>query len=71
MKNKLILSIIFIIAFYLRFDAYLLNNSFFTDEVLLAFNTLSKSYLSLLKPLDFFQSAPYLFLVFTKLIVWS
>ncbi len=69
MKNKLILSIIFIIAFYLRFDAYLLNNSFFTDEVLLAFNTLSKSYLSLLKPLDFFQSAPYLFLVFTKLIV--
>lgn len=61
--------LIFLIAFALRFNAYFSNNSFFTDEVLLASNILDRNYLNLIFPLNFFQSAPYLFLALTKFLV--
>ena len=67
--NFLILVSIFIIGFYLRLDAYLINNSFFTDEVLLFANIFSKNYLELIQPLQYFQSAPWLFLILNKFVV--
>ena len=66
--NIIILSIIFIISFYLRLDAYIINNSFFTDEVLLFANVFSKGYIELIQPLQIFQSAPYIFLILSKFI---
>ncbi len=65
---KLILVLIFLLAIYLRLDAYLINNSFFTDEILLAQNIFERSYAELFLPLNYFQSAPYLFLLISKLI---
>lgn len=66
--NGIILVLIFAIAIYLRVDAYLINNSFFTDEILLAQNIFERNYAGLFLPLKYFQSAPYLFLVISKFI---
>ena len=66
--NIFVLLSIFILGLYLRLDAFLLNNSFFTDEVLLFANVFSKSYIELFQPLQYFQSAPYIFLVLSKFI---
>ena len=66
--NKIFLVLIFIIAVYLRLDAYFINNSFFTDEILLAQNIFERNYAELFLPLNYFQSAPYLFLVISKSI---
>ena len=66
--NVLILLSILVISFYLRLDAYLINNSFFTDEVLLFSNIFSSNYLKLIQPLNYYQSAPYLFLIICKFI---
>ncbi len=68
MKNKLLLLIVFILSIYLRLDAYLINNSFFTDEILLAQNIFERDYLTLIFPLKYFQSAPVLFLFISKFI---
>ena len=65
---KFILVIIFALAIYLRIDAYLINNSFFTDEILLAQNIFERNYLGLFLPLNYFQSAPYLFLALSKFV---
>ena len=59
---------VFVISLYLRLDAFLINNTFFTDEILLAVNVLNRNYSGLLFPLDYFQSAPFLFLVLSKFI---
>ena len=66
--NIFVLLSIFVLGLYLRLDAFLLNNSFFTDEVLLFANVFSKSYIELFQPLQYFQSAPYIFLVLSKFI---
>lgn len=66
---NIFLVLIFILSFYLRLDAYLINNSFFTDEILLAQNIFERSYIGLLFPLYYFQSAPFLFLVAEKLFI--
>ena len=72
MKNfnvkNVIFVLIFLLAIYLRLDAYLTNNSFFTDEILLAQNIFERNYTELFLPLKYFQSAPYLFLVISKFI---
>lgn len=71
-KNKLeviILSFVFLLGFLLRIHAYAVNNSFFLDEILLAFNVMQKNYLQLLQPLQYDQAAPFLFLYSTKLII--
>lgn len=60
--------IIFALAIYLRIDAYLINNSFFTDEILLAQNIFERNYLCLFLSLNYFQSAPYLFLALSKFV---
>ena len=66
--NFLVLFSIFILSFYLRWDAYIINNSFFTDEVLLFANIFNRNYIELLQPLQFFQSAPYIFLLLSKFV---
>lgn len=66
--NTLLIGIIIALSIYLRIDAYLINNSFFTDEVLLFANIFSLDYLQLMKPLNYYQSAPYLFLVMSKFV---
>jgi len=69
-KNAKLITLIFIfsLGFLLRIHAYLVNNSFFVDEILLAFNVIFKSYPQLLSPLQYSQAAPFLFLFLTKLI---
>lgn len=64
--NILFIAIIAVLSFYLRIDAYLINNSFFQDEVILFANIFSLDYLSLIKPYS--QVAPYFFLVISKFI---
>lgn len=66
--NLFVLIILFIIGILLRVHAYLINNTFFVDEILLGFNVILKNYISLISPLDYNQSAPFLFLWTTKLI---
>ncbi len=66
--RNFIFILIFLLAIYLRLDAYLINNSFFTDEILLAQNIFERNYAGLFLPLKYFQSAPYLFLVISKFI---
>lgn len=68
MKYKILLLIIFLLSIYLRLDAYLINNSFFTDEILLAENIFERNYLGLFFPLRYFQSAPVIFLIISKFI---
>lgn len=66
--RNFIFILIFLLAIYLRLDAYLINNSFFTDEILLAQNIFERNYTALFLPLNYFQSTPYLFLVISKFI---
>ena len=66
--NMLFIGVIIALSIYLRLDAYFINNSFFTDEVLLFANIFSSDYLKLIQPLNYYQSAPYLFLVISKFI---
>lgn len=63
------LILIFSLGILLHVHAYLLNNSFFTDEILLAFNAISRNYVELILPLDYNQAAPFLFLFLTKFTV--
>lgn len=63
------LFLIFSLGFLLRLHAYLVNNSFFIDEILLSFNVIYRNYSGLIFPLDYNQSAPFLFLFLTKLVV--
>lgn len=53
----------------MRVHAYLVNNSFFVDEILLGFNVMFKSYKELLFPLQYNQAAPFLFLFLTKFVI--
>lgn len=71
-KNKLgiiVLFFVFSLGVLLRIHAYLVNNSFFLDEILLAFNVIYKNYIGLFYPLRYDQAAPFLFLFLTKLII--
>ena len=65
--NFVIIAVL-LLSIYLRLDAFFINNTFFTDEILLAVNVLNRNYSELFFPLDYFQSAPYLFLVLSKFI---
>lgn len=73
MNNRIIK---FIVIFFilglgvlLRIRAYSINCSFFLDEILLAFNVIGKNYKELLLPLNYEQSAPFLFLFANKMII--
>ncbi len=68
-KNNLniVLKTIFIIGFLLSIIQFINNRSLWLDESVLALNIINKGYLQLLKPLDFMQVAPILFLQIEKL----
>lgn len=61
----------FIIGFgiLIRVIQYLYNRSIWGDEAVLVFNIIDRSYLDLLKPLDYNQGAPIGFLMAEKLAV--
>lgn len=69
MKFKLLLLLVFALAVYLRVDAYLINNSFFTDEILLAANIFEREGWGFLYPLSYHQSAPIGFMMLSKFFV--
>lgn len=73
MKNKylnlFILITVILFGIFLRIHAYLINTSFFVDEILLGFNVINKSYADLFLPLEYAQAAPGLFLILTKLVI--
>src|SRR5689334_23171439 len=52
-----------------RLVQYASNRSLWSDEAMLALNIVDRSYLELLKPLDYNQAAPPLFLWLEKLAV--
>ena len=66
---KISLITIFIIGIFLRLFLLFQNNSMFYDEVVLMLNILNKRYIELLGHLDYYQVAPPLFLLATKLLV--
>ncbi len=65
---RVLLILIFALSVYLRLDAYLINNSFFTDEILLAMNVFEREGLGFLYPLSYFQSAPTGFMMLSKMV---
>lgn len=66
---KKIFFIILFIGIALRLIQYFINRSLWLDEAKLALNILDRDWLSLLKPLDYNQVAPVLFLLLEKLMV--
>jgi hypothetical protein len=58
-----------VVGLLLRVYLYVLNRSFFLDEACLALNIAGRSYLGLLKPLDYNQGAPLGFLFLQKTVV--
>jgi Dolichyl-phosphate-mannose-protein mannosyltransferase len=54
---------------YLRLSHYLVRRSLWLDESMLALNIASRSFIELLRPLDYNQSAPILFLWIERAIV--
>lgn len=67
---KSILWILLLFGVILRLLLFLfVDKSFWLDEAALALNVLDKGYLELFQPLQYAQSAPPLFLCFTKILV--
>lgn len=48
-----------VLGIILRLVQYLYNRSIWLDESFIALNIMNRSFLELLKPLDFGQAAPY------------
>jgi uncharacterized membrane protein len=67
--NRVLFCSIFFIGIALRLIQYLQNRSLWTDEAMLALNVIDKSFWSLLKPLDYNQVAPILFLFLEKFTI--
>ena len=65
---RVLLILIFVLSVYLRLDAYLINNSFFTDEILLAMNIFEREEWGFLYPLSYQQSAPIGFMMLSKIV---
>ncbi len=63
------LAVVFVLAIFLRLDLYIFNRSFWFDEAALAINVLDKSFFDLFKELSYYQSAPPMFLLETKMLV--
>lgn len=67
--NKLIIKIILLVGVILAMVQFLYNRSLWIDEATLAINIIERNHFELLKPLDFLQMAPILFLQIEKLLV--
>lgn len=69
-RHKKILNILFflvlVLGLYLRFYQYLMGRSLWEDEAHLALNFITRDYSELLKPLDYIQAAPPVFLLTVK-----
>ncbi|OGI07193.1 MAG: hypothetical protein A3I68_03235 [Candidatus Melainabacteria bacterium RIFCSPLOWO2_02_FULL_35_15] len=57
------------VGIFLRLAQYFSNKSLWRDEAMLALNIMEKSFIDLLKPLDYSQYAPPGFLIIEKLII--
>lgn len=67
---KILLSLVFVLAIFFRFKAYLFDTCLWYDEAALSLNILDKSFLELLfKPLTYTQSASSIFMAGTKVLV--
>lgn len=66
-KVNIAAMIIILVGIVLRLVQYYINRSLWLDESSLALNILNRSYPELLKPLNFYQSAPVGFLFIEKL----
>lgn len=65
---KIFICIILFIGVVLRAAYYFSSNSIWGDEARLALNIIDRSFLELFKPLDYYQYAPYGFLLAEKLV---
>src|SRR3989338_11217817 len=61
--------IIILIGIIFRFYRYLYNKALWLDEAMLSLNIVERSFLELLKPLDYRQNAPIGFLMIEKFFV--
>jgi hypothetical protein len=69
MKEKLfriLFVIILLTGLVLRFYQYLMGRSLWEDEAHMALNFISYGYADLMKPLDYIQAAPVLFIIITE-----
>jgi hypothetical protein len=64
--SKWFIVLIIIIGSAIRLRQYLFNRSLWLDEAMLSLNIIRYNYLDLIKPLDYGQTAPSLFLLITK-----
>ncbi len=60
--------LIFLLGIFLRFKTYFYCKPLWGDEAALALNVMDGSFLDFLKPLNYVQCAPFLFLSFTKIL---
>jgi photosystem II stability/assembly factor-like uncharacterized protein len=65
--EKVLIKIILLIGFLLSAYQFFYNRSLHTDEATLALNIINRNYFALLKPLDYTQVAPILFLQIEKI----
>jgi uncharacterized membrane protein len=62
-------TLIILVGVVIRLGYYSLDRSLWRDEAMLAYNLIDRSYSELLKPLEYNQHAPPLFLLVERLIV--
>jgi hypothetical protein len=63
----LLFIVVLLVGLYLRFYQYFMGRSLWEDEAHLALNFMTRDFAGILKPLDYIQAAPPLFLLTTKL----
>lgn len=66
-RENIAIAIILLAGFILRIRQYLTGRSLWVDEAMLALNIVDRSWVGLLKPLDYDQGAPIGFLLVEKI----